>query len=76
MEVTDKFGEKATLTLPIELTQKPTALYNSKKMEVPASDGSVLTFFSTNTGVVYSPDDVSQSPEIAAFIDFGYYYSN
>lgn len=74
MEITDKFGEKTTMTLPVELTQKPTALYNSKKMEVPASDGSVLTFFSTNTGVVYSADEITQSPELAAFIDFGYYY--
>jgi len=74
MELTDKFGEKAFLVLPVVLSQKPTALFKAVKMSAPALDGSIASFFSSNSGTVYSPNEVNQTPEVAGQIDFGYYY--
>lgn len=73
-EVVDKFGEKASLMLPVLLDTKPTAKFEAVKLFPPASDGSQSSFFSSNTGVVYSPDEVNITPEFSQFIDFGYYH--
>ncbi len=75
LELTDKFSNVVTLALPVKLSQKPTTKFNSITLEVPASDKSSNSFFSANTGLVYSVDDVNESSDIPVNIDFGYFFT-
>ncbi len=73
-EVTDKFGEKASLTVPVFLDTKPTTKFEAVNILPPSEDGSQRSFFSSNTGIAYTPNEVDVTPELSQLIDFGYYY--
>jgi len=76
LEVTDKFSNSASLELPIKLVQKPTTKFNAITLAAPASDNSSESFFSANTGLVYSVTQVNSSADIPVNIDFGYFYTD
>jgi len=77
LEITDKFGESASLEIPLSLTQKLSEIIRDVELEYPSADKSSNTFFSTNTGLTYSLDEVNANKEeLTALIDFGYYYND
>lgn len=77
LEITDKFGETASLEIPLSLTQKLSEIIRDVELEYPSADKSSNTFFSTNTGQTYSLAEVNANKEeLTALIDFGYYYND
>ncbi len=76
LEVTDKFNTAASLDLPVKLVQKPTTEFNAINLAAPSFDNSSGSFFSANTGLVYSVTQVNSSSDIPVNIDFGYFYTD
>lgn len=74
--VQDVNSDTAALKSFTVVTNSPPARsYTAVLLYVPLIDKSAESFFSTNTGAVYSPDSVNNSAEtLSADIDFGYYY--
>ena len=74
-EVDHEGAETAPKTITVT-TKSPTARsYTATLLYAPLADNTSETFFSSNTGLTYSNDDVLSSTEaISANIDFGYYY--
>lgn len=74
MELTPKFGDPVSKEYPVQLSTKPTERFTAISLQPAASNGTVVSFFSSNTGATYSPEVVSQDDVVSEFIDFGYYY--
>lgn len=79
-EVVDDSDQTATTTLTITVVAPPSPdarIYTEKLLYAPLGDLSAEGFFSSNTGLVYSPADViSTTTAVSTHIDFGYYYGN
>ena len=75
-EVTDKFGNVASLQVPLVLSQKLSEIITGVELSFPSEDRSSKTFFSSNTGLTYSVTEVNTDKErISKLIDFGYFYT-
>ena len=75
-EVTDKFGNVASLQVPLVLSQKLSEIITGVELSFPSEDRSSKTFFSSNTGLTYSVTEVNTDKErISKLIDFGYFYN-
>ncbi|HLF33573.1 MAG TPA: hypothetical protein VI583_05025 [Cyclobacteriaceae bacterium] len=85
----EEVGETVVLTFDLEetgtagATEQVTIITNSPPanrftevlLYAPLGDKSAESFFSTNTGLTYSPAEVNASSEVISDdIDFGYYY--
>ena len=75
-EVTDKFGNVASLQVSLVLSQKLSEIITDVELSFPSEDRSSKTFFSSNTGLTYSVTEVNTDKErISKLIDFGYFYT-
>jgi len=75
-EITDKFGNVASLQVPLVLGQKLSEIITGVELDFPSEDKSSKTFFSSNTGLTYSVTEVNTNKEtISKLIDFGYFYT-
>ncbi len=75
-EITDKFGNTASLQVPLVLSQKLSEIITGVELAFPSEEKSSKTFFSSNTGLTYSVTEVNADKErISKLIDFGYFYT-
>jgi hypothetical protein len=74
----DDESQTDTLTFTFDITAAPSPearVYSATLLEVITGDLMNAAFFSSTTGLTYSPDDVtSTSAAVSPTIDFGYYY--
>ncbi len=67
-------GNRTTETLTVITTSPDARIYTTILLAPPLGDKSAETFFSTNTGLKYTPAAVvASSDPLSADIDFGYY---
>jgi hypothetical protein len=65
----------ATTSFTVETSSPPARSYTAVLLYAPLGDKTAASFFSTTTGLTYSPEDVTTtSTAISPEIDFGYYY--
>jgi hypothetical protein len=74
----DDANQVDTVTFAFDITDAPSPearAYSATILEVITGDLMNAAFFSSSTGMTYSPNDVtSTSDPVSATIDFGYYY--
>ncbi|MEQ9299889.1 MAG: hypothetical protein RIF33_15045 [Cyclobacteriaceae bacterium] len=74
----ENLQDSETWTITVEAPPSPAArAYTTVLLSAPLGDLSAESFFSSSTGLTYSPTAVtSTSDPISATIDFGYYYGS
>jgi hypothetical protein len=76
----DDESQTDTVTFEFDITDAPSPearAYSATMLEVITGDLMNAAFFSSSTGMTYSPDDVvSTTDPVSATIDFGYYYGS
>lgn len=74
----DEESQTDTLTFTFDITDAPSPAaraYSATILEVITGDLMNAAFFSSSTGMTYSPNDVTSTNDpVSATIDFGYYY--
>ncbi|MGK7396234.1 MAG: hypothetical protein ACNS62_16775 [Candidatus Cyclobacteriaceae bacterium M3_2C_046] len=74
-QVLDETGQVEVERIQVMAEAKPTRVYTAVLLAAPTQDLTSETFFSTNSGEVYTVNDViTTNNPISAQIDFGYYY--
>lgn len=70
--------DSETWNITVDAPPSPAArAYSAVLLFAPLADSTGASFFSTNSGEVYSPVDVTGTADpISTTIDFGYYYGN
>ena len=75
--VVDDSDQDATSTVTVTVVSPAARAYTAVLLYAPLADESSEAFFSTSTGLTYSPDEVNATEDpISSTLDFGYYYGN